>query len=85
MRFFVQLDETDEKAEKLLQEGLEKASENQDNTRPISCPAFGYPIGCLPWAGSKLADLVRLSEEDSLFYGFSQKCKTPVIVKEKEL
>ena len=67
------------KEEKILKEGLEKASENQDNMRPISSLAFWYPIGCPPWAGSKPADLIRLSEEDSLFHVLSQKCKTSVI------
>ena len=46
------------KEEKILKEGLEKASENQDNMRRISCRAFWYSIGCPPWAGSKPADLI---------------------------
>jgi len=67
------------KDEKILKEGLEKPSENQDNMRRISRLAFSYPIGCPPWAGSKPADLINLSKEDSLFHGLSQKCKTSVI------
>ena len=66
------------KEEKILKEGLEKASENQDNMRPISCLAFWYPIGCPPCAGSKPAELVGFFKEDSLFYVLSQKCKTSV-------
>jgi hypothetical protein len=55
------------KEEKILKEGLEKASENQGNTRWMSCRAFWHPIGFPPWAGSRPADLVCLSKEDSLF------------------
>lgn len=66
------------KEEKILKEGLEKASENQDNMRRISCRAFWSPIGCPPCAGSKPADLIGFFKEDSLFYVLSQKCKTSV-------
>jgi hypothetical protein len=66
------------KEEKILKEGLEKTSENQDNMRRISCLAFWYSIGCPPWAGSKPADFISYLKEDSLFCGLSQKCKTSV-------
>jgi hypothetical protein len=46
------------KEEKILKEGLEKASENQENTRRISSLAFWNRIGCPPCAGSKPADLI---------------------------
>jgi hypothetical protein len=55
------------KEEKILKEGLEKDSENQDNTRRISSLAFWNRIGCPPWAGSKPADLIGILKEDSLF------------------
>jgi hypothetical protein len=39
------------KEEKILNEGLEKASEKQDNNFWISCLAFSIFIGCSPfWA-----------------------------------
>jgi hypothetical protein len=66
------------KEEKILKEGLEKDSENQDNTRRISSLAFWNPIGCPPLAGSKPADLIGFLKEDSLFYALSQKCKSSV-------
>jgi len=73
------------KEEKILKEGLEKASENQDNTRRISSLAFWHRIGCPPLAGSKPADLIGFLKEDSLFYVLGQKCKTLVseIIKDK--
>jgi hypothetical protein len=55
------------KEEKILKEGLEKASENQDNSGRISYLAFWHRIGYPPWAGSKPADLIDFSKEDSFF------------------
>jgi hypothetical protein len=37
------------KEEKILKEGLEKASEKQDNNFWISCLAFWIFIGCSPF------------------------------------
>jgi hypothetical protein len=74
MGFLVQLDEAYDKK----REGLEKAFENQDNTRRISSLAFWHRSGWPSSAGSKPADLISVSKEDILFYALSQRCKTLV-------
>ncbi len=49
------------KAEKSLQEGLEKASENQDNMNKTSFLAFWNRIGCSPlWANLKRGGFISL-------------------------
>ncbi len=49
------------KEEKILNEGLEKASRNQDNMNKTSCWAFGIRIGCSPfWANLKLGGFISL-------------------------
>jgi hypothetical protein len=49
------------KEEKSLNEGLEKASRNQDNMSRTSCLAFGIRIGRSPFrANLKLAGFVSL-------------------------
>jgi len=58
--------------EKILKEGLEKASENQDNTGRISSLAFWHRISCPPWAGSKPADLVCFQRRIAFLYAQSE-------------
>jgi len=49
------------KAENILNEGLEKASEKKDNMNWISCLALGNPMGCPPClANLKLAGFIGL-------------------------
>jgi hypothetical protein len=49
------------KQENILNDGLEKASENKDNMNRISCLAFDNPIGCPPClANLKLAGFIGL-------------------------
>jgi hypothetical protein len=49
------------KEEKSLKEGLEKASENQDNMYGTSCLAFWNRIGCSPFrANLKLDGFISL-------------------------
>ena len=57
------------KEEKILKEGLEKTSENQDNMNGISCLAFRNHTGCPPLgANSKLPSLLAYYRTDSPFY-----------------
>jgi len=49
------------KEEKILNEGLEKASRNQDNMNRTSCLALGIRIGCSPFrANLKLGGFISL-------------------------